>query len=76
MVEERPLYDLWRTEASVKARAGEKLILFGPLGLWRTFRFAVRLRIHGIEYRICQCPRSVAVRERDLHRAGPIFDAL
>lgn len=60
----------------MKARAGGRLIMFGPLGWWAAFRFCVRLRISRIKYCLCRRPRSVGVLERDIHEAAAIFDAL
>lgn len=76
MVEEESLSRMRGAEADVKGRKGEKLIIFGPLGWWRAFRFCLRLRLSGVEYKLCRGPRSVAVRERNLNHAAWIFDGL
>ena len=59
----------------MKAEGGE-IIVFAPLGFWRAFLFCVRLRAHGIPYRLCKNPRSVVVRARNLDQAGALYEGL
>lgn len=63
-----------RLERHHRERLPDNALLFGPMGVWRCFRFTFALRRRGVRFWVCRNPRCVAVQGEDLGHAGMAWE--